>query len=527
MRRNRLERQADTIDLGNPQYILAIDQGTTSTKALVMDLAGRVVGTSWPARFAVEPCYPRPGWVEFAPEQMLRSVLESARTAVRSAGLSLRDIAGIGLANQGETVIAFDADTGRPVYPAISWQDRRGDELIQKWRADGLEAVIVSATGLRLDAYFSAVKMAWIVENVPAARSLLAAGRLRLATSDAWLLWQLTGGRCYVTDVSTASRTMLMDLATGTWSPHLTAACDIAAAALPEIAANTEPIGVTAQALFDAEVPITALCVDQTAALFGQLALDAGQTKITYGTGCFVLANIGPRADQCVPGIVTSVGWRLDDVTTFVLDGGVYAAGSLVDWVCKLGLANDVVELAESAQHANRGSSVLLVPALGGLAAPRWSGTARACWLGMDHNTDRHYLARSALEAIAFCVKEIFDAMNSAGVRFDAVHVDGGLSQCDMLMQIQADVLGMPLIRRALPEATATGIGYLAGLGCGLWKSTHELPRRPEPQKTIEPQPGTLDELLARFAKWQQACATVVSLGESGLFANGMDKSTE
>lgn len=516
-----LERHADAIDLGNPNYILAIDQGTTSTKALVLDMAGQVVSTSWPARFVVEPNYPQPGWVEFPPEQMLRGVLQSAQAAVRSAGLSLRDIAGLGLANQGETVIAFDAHTGRPVYPAISWQDRRGEACIRKWRRDGLEATIVGTTGLRLDAYFSAAKMAWIVENVPAARSLLAAGRLCLATSDAWLLWQLTGGRSYITDVSTASRTMLMDLATCAWNPHLTAACDIAAAALPEIVATTGSIGVTAQRSVGAEIPITALCVDQTAALFGQLALDAGQAKITYGTGCFVLANNGPESERRIPGIVTSVGWRLEDETTFVLDGGVYAAGSLVDWVCKLGLANDVVELAELARRADRGSNVLLVPALGGLAAPRWSGTARACWFGMDHNTDRRQLARSTLEAIAFRVKEICDAMNTAGLRFAAVHVDGGLSQCDVLMQIQADVLGLPLIRRANPEATATGIGYLAGLGCGVWKSVRELLRPPEPGEVIDPQPAMRDEYLARFAKWQQACATAVSLGDAGLFADG------
>ena len=451
------------------QFILAIDQGTTSTKAIVLDATGRVRGESASA-CRVEAMHPRPDWVEFDPAQILASVRQSAEEAVRGAGLTFNDVVAIGLANQGETCIAFDSLSGRPIYPAISWQDRRCEGVINEWRAAGLEAEVAQATGLRLDAYFTAPKLAWLLRHMPEARELHAAGRLRYGTSDAWLLWQLTGGKQFVTDAATASRTMLFDLISQQWSARLLDAFELAESALPAVVGNAEIIGVTEARWFGREVPIAGLCVDQQAALFGQGATAAGQAKITFGTGCFVLANAGVDADRRAAGLLTSVGWRLGvRPTTYVFDGGVYSAGSLVDWLCSLGLAGSAAEASRLASEVDHPDGVLLVPAFSGLGAPRWASRARACWLGMDQGTDRRKLARASFEAIAFSVKEIVDRMLAAGISLERINVDGGLTRSDLLMQMQADMLGVGLMRREMPEATALGVGYLAGIGCGAW----------------------------------------------------------
>jgi len=504
--------------MSSRQVMLAIDQGTTSTKALVIDQDGTILGTSFPERFAIEPSYPRPGWVEFDPQRILETVRQSAQAAIRNAGISYSDIAGIGLANQGETVIAFDGASGLPICPAISWQDRRTEEITQRWRADGLERNVFAKTGLRLDPYFSAAKLAWILEHVPAARELQSAGRLRLGTSDAWLLWQLTEGKQFVTDVSTASRTMLMDLSTLSWNSDLVESFGLAIDELPRIVPNAEPIGATTKESFSAEIPITGAIVDQQSALFGQRAWDVGQAKLTYGTGCFLLANIGTDSARRAPGLLTSVGWQIGGKTMYVFDGGVYSAGSLVDWLCELGLASDIEELASLAEATEPPSPVVLIPALSGLAAPRWSSRARACWLGMDLGTDRRHLARSALEAIAYRVEEIVDAMEESGIGLQHVNVDGGLTRCDSLMQIQADVLGVPLMRNSLAEFTALGAGYFAGLGCGLWDSPQQIPPPAAESIMFEPAPSVTAVYKSAFVRWKRACSVVVQMGEDALY---------
>ena len=510
------------------RFILAVDQGTTSTKALVIAENGTIVATSAADRFEIEAAHPRPGWVEYDPDRMLETVRDSARAAIRNAGIHSDDIAGIGLANQGETVIAFDADNGRPICPAISWQDRRTEELAASWREEGLEQEVFATTGLRLDPYFSAVKLAWILRNVPRARELHKAGRLRFGTSDAWLLWQLTQGRRFITDVSTASRTMLLDLATRTWSSSLARAFDIPVTALPEICPNAVATGVTSRRLLGAEIPITGLCVDQQAALFGQRAIQPGQAKITYGTGCFLLANLGTDCARRAPGLLTSVGWQTADETTYVFDGGVYSAGSLVNWLIDLGLASGVEEITELAKDVHASSPatpslatpspVMLIPAFSGLAAPRWSGRARACWVGMDQGTDRRQMVRSALEAIAFRVKEIFDVMGESGIRLRHVNVDGGLTQCDPLMQLQADLLGVPLMRSGTPEFTALGVGYLAGLGCGLWESPTRIPQLATESTTFTPRVAEGADYRIAFERWKRMCSVVVEMGDAGMF---------
>jgi glycerol kinase len=504
--------------LGAGQFILAIDQGTTSTKAIVLDAAGRLRGQSSSA-CRVDAKYPRPGWVEFDPAHILESVRQSAEAAVRGAGLTFCDIAAIGLANQGETCVAFDATTGRPICPAISWQDRRSEALVEEWRAVGLESEINATTGLRLDAYFTAPKLAWLLRHALEARELNAEGRLRYGTSDAWLIWQLTGGRQFATDAATASRTMLFDLATQRWSPQLLKAFGLAESALPAVVGNAEVVGVTDPRWFGLGIPVAGLCVDQQAALFGQGGVAAGQTKITYGTGCFVLANAGVDPSRRAAGLLTSVGWRLGSgPTTFVFDGGVYSAGSLVDWLCSLGLATSAAEASQLAGEVDHPDGVLLVPAFSGLGAPRWASGARACWLGMDQGTNRRQLARASFEAIAFSVKEIVDRMLDAGMRLERINVDGGLTRSDLLMQMQADMLGIGLSRRAMPEATALGAGYLAGIGCGLWDADG-LPEPPSDEATLfEPRPTMRAGYAARFEKWKQACDAVIAMGDVGVF---------
>jgi glycerol kinase len=485
-----------------------------------MDHEGKVLGRSTPGRFRVEARHPRPGWVEYDPEQLLTVVRESALSAIRNAHLTSSEIAAIGLSNQGETVIAFDAENGQPIYPAISWQDRRGEEILTQWRAEGLDDGVVSAaTGLRLDPYFSAIKFSWILENVPRARALLAIGRLRFGTSDAWILWHLTGGRAFVTDVATASRTMLLSLATCQWDNTLAAACGIPVEGLPEVVSNSAEIGLTDKNFLGVEIPVTGVCVDQQAALFGQRAFATGQAKITFGTGCFILANIGHDATRRAAGLLTSVGWRIQYDTTFVFDGGVFSAGSLMDWLCRIGLAANVKQLAELVASAGDRTDIFFVPALGGLGAPHWSGQTRAGWIGMDHGTNQGHMVRSAFEALTFRVKELVDAMSQSGINLSEIQLDGGLSQCDILMQMQADVLGIPLRRGEFSELTALGVGYLAGLGCGIWKSPAEIPNTLTVGRRFEPTNGLGRACLDKFTRWKQICAAVTELGERGLFA--------
>ena len=503
------------------QYILAVDQGTSSTKALVIGGDGRVVATSAPLRFEVEPNYPQAGWVEYDPEQIWETVRASARAALRAAGLEANDIAGLGLANQGETVVAFDSETGDPIYPAISWQDCRGKELTDRWHKDGVEDKVFAVSGLRLDPYFSAPKLAWILRHVDKAQELHAVGRLRLGTSDAWLLWRLTGGRRFVTDAATASRTMLMDLHSLQWNAELARVFGIPLSALPEICANATEIGTTDSVAFGTDIPITGICVDQQAALFGCRAFNAGQAKITYGTGCFFQANIGSDPSRRANGLLTSVGWLLDGECTFVFDGGVYSAGSLVEWLVELGFVSDVAEIGQLASEASGPSSVILIPAFSGLGAPRWSSGARACWLGMDQGTHRRHLVRSALEAIAYRVREIIDVAISADVRLQRVQADGGLTQCDFLMQLQSDLLRLPLTRNDLTEATALGVGYLAGLGSGRWAAPFEIPSPSVDSKTFQPRGQSSDDYEIAFERWKQVCSSIVDMGDAGLFEGG------
>ena len=492
-------------------HILAIDQGTASTKSLLIDEDGRIVGTSADENYDIDASYPRPGWVEYDPEQILETICASAKAAVYNAELTWDDVAAVGLANHGETVIAFDADDGQPIYPAISWQDRRGEELIHAWREEGLDDLVRQETGLRLDAYFSASKLAWIVRNVPAAKKLLKKNRLRLGTSDSWLLWQLTGGRVFVTDVATASRTMLLNLKSLGWSDSLIDAFGLRRDCLPQIKANATRIGETVEDTFGFQLPITGLCVDQQAALFGHGCLHMGETKATYGTGCFLLSNIGKSPGSRATGLLSCVGWNIDGNLSYVFDGGVYSAGSLVQWLVELGLVGDMRELSHLAADVDDTNGVVMIPAFSGLAAPHWKGQARACWTGMSLGTDRRHLVRAALESIAYRVKDIVSSMKAADITIHRLHADGGLTRCEFLMQFQADVLGIPVVCANMPERTALGVGLMAGIGCMLWNGLSDLPHPSTDTKTYTPRVEFKGRYRQQYEKWRSICLEVAT----------------
>lgn len=494
-----------------PRHILAIDQGTTSTKSLLIDERGQHGGTSVDEHYDITASYPRSGWVEYDPEQIFKTICSSAQAAVYHARLNWHDVAGIGLANQGETVIAFDSGDGRPVYPAISWQDRRGEEFIRKWESEALADLVHKETGLRLDAYFAASKLAWIVHNVPEAKRLLKKNRLRFGTSDAWLLWQLTGGRSFITDLSTASRTMLLSLEQKDWSDRLLDAFGLRRECLPDITSNAQLFGETSKDTFGAKLPLTGLCVDQQAALFGHGCYANGATKATYGTGCFLLSNIGSAVDSRAKGLLTCVGWKIDDHVDYVFDGGVYSAGSLVDWLVELGLVGEVGELSQLASGVSDTNGVVMIPAFSGLAAPHWKGEARACWAGMSLGTDRRHLVRASLEAIAYRVKDIIDSMENAGVSIDRLYADGGLTRCEFLMQFQSDLLGIPVLCANMSERTALGVGLMAGLGCNLWSSIRDLPRADDDIKTYSPSTNLTERYRRQYAKWLSICLEVAN----------------
>jgi glycerol kinase len=489
-------------------YIVAIDQGTTSTRALVLDDRGRIAGISQ-GDFKIPGIHPQPGWVEFDPRTLWASMRDAIASALDHAGIAIDQVAALGMANQGETVIAFDADSGAPFGNAISWQDRRTEELVARWRADGLEREVHAITGLRLDSYFSAAKLAWILAHRADAAEALDRGRLRMGTSDTWLIWQLTGGRSLVTDAATASRTMLLDLQRGAWSQPLIEALGLPGQCLPAIVANAGLLGVTDSAILGREVPITGLCVDQHAALFGHGCHDRHQAKATYGTGCFIVANAGTDARVRAPGLLTALGWRLGESTHYILEGGVYSAGSIVEWLIGLGLLTGAGELDRVAGSVADSRGVIMIPALSGLAAPWWQSNARACWAGMDSGTSAAHLVRAALESIAFRVRDIHAAMAEAGVVLDSLRADGGLTRSQLLMQLQADVLGCPVEVSVHPEVTALGVGLMAGLGAGIWDSVAELPGVAATGARFEPRTQEVERAAALYRRWRAICESV------------------
>jgi glycerol kinase len=495
------------------KYVLALDEGTTSARAIVFDRDGGIVAV---AQKEFAQLYPKPGWVEHDARDIWTAQISVAVEALGRAQLRPQDVAAVGITNQRETVVVWDRQTGQPVCNAIVWQDRRTAGFCDKLRANGAEGLIRDKTGLVIDAYFSASKVAWILDNVPGVRQNAEAGQLAFGTIDSWLVWKLTDGQLHLTDVSNAARTMLFNIHTGQWDDELLKLFRIPASLLPEVRASSEAYGPVASALGLGGVPIAGIAGDQQAALFGQLCLEPGLTKNTYGTGCFMLQNVGTKAVASKHKLLTTVAWKLGGATSYALEGSVFIAGAVVQWLRDgLGLIRTGEEVNTLAATVPDSGGVFVVPAFVGLGAPHWDPHARGTIVGITRGTTAGHLARAALEAIAFESADLLDAMRAdAGRPVQELRVDGGACRSDLLMQFQADLLGVPVARPAVTETTALGAAYLAGLAVGVWKSPSELAGQYRVERRFEPRMDA-DKATALRAQWDRAVERAKGWAES------------
>ncbi len=485
-------------------FILALDQGTTSSRAILFDRQGRVKGMAQ-REFAQH--FPRPGWVEHDASEIWCTQREVAREVLHSTGVRAEQVAAIGLTNQRETTVLWDRQTGEPLAPAIVWQDRRTASRCDTLREAGHADRIRALTGLELDAYFSATKLAWLLDHTPGARERAGRGELAFGTVDSWLIWQLTGGRVHATDPSNASRTLLFDIHRQRWDDELLALFDIPAAVLPEVVPSSGVLGRTDATVFGAEIALAGVAGDQQAATFGQACFEPGMAKNTYGTGCFMLLNTGEVSVRSRHRLLSTVGWTLGQgPVTYCLEGSVFMAGATVQWLRDgLQIIQSAAEVEPLAASVPDSGDVFLVPAFAGLGAPHWDGHARAALLGMTRGTGRAHIARAALEAIALQSAEVFSAMEAdASLALRELRVDGGASANGLLMQLQADTLGVPVVRPLTTETTALGAAYLAGLAVGVWSDLSELAGLWQVDRVFEPQ-WSADRCLAHRQRWTQA----------------------
>ena len=479
------------------QYILALDQGTSSSRAIVFDHEGNIRST---AQMEFTQYFPKPGWVEHNPMEIWSSEAAVIAEAITKMGINGKSIAGIGITNQRETTIVWDAETGEPVYNAIVWQDRRTSEFCDTLRdkAD----FIREKTGLIIDAYFSGTKIRWILDNVPGAREKAEAGKLRFGTVDSWLVWQLTRGEVHVTDVSNASRTMLFNINTLEWDKELLALLDIPASMMPEVRSSSEVYGVTKTTIFAHEVPIGGIAGDQQAALFGQMCTEPGSVKNTYGTGCFLLMNTGEKPILSRNNLLTTVAWKIGNKVNYALEGSIFVGGSVVQWLRDgLGIIRSSSEIEALASTVADNGGVYFVPALTGMGAPYWDQYAHGTICGITRGTTAAHIARAALEGIAFQTMDIVGAMEKdAGVKLSELKVDGGASRNNLMMQFQADILGTSVIRPKVTETTAMGACYLAGLAVGFWSSLDEIKAQWQAERVFTPSDADTSSLKAGWA---------------------------
>lgn len=459
-------------------YLLALDQGTSSSRSIVFDAQGHMVAS---AQQELPQIYPQPGWVEHDPREIWRTQLSTAREALTKAGLQARDIRSVGITNQRETTIVWNRATGVPIHHAIVWQDRRAEPACQALREAGHSALILQKTGLRIDAYFSATKLQWLLDHVPGARAMAERGDLAFGTVDSWLIWQLTGGQRHVTDVSNASRTMLLNVHTNQWDDELLALLRIPRSLMPQVLPSAADFGRTAEDALGGAINIGGVAGDQQSALFGQACFQAGMAKNTYGTGCFMLMHTGQQFQTSANGLLTTSAAQTAATPQFALEGSVFVGGAVVQWL-RDGLqaiehSGQVQQLAESVPDSG---GVMLVPAFTGLGAPYWEPDARGAITGLTRGTTLAHIARAALESIAYQSAALLQAMSrdavaNGGTAVSELRVDGGACVNNLLMQFQADLLGIPVVRPACVETTALGAAYLAGLSSGIFQSTQEL----------------------------------------------------
>jgi glycerol kinase len=467
------------------KHILALDQGTTSSRAIVFDHSGNVVAS---AQKEFRQIFPQPGWVEHDANEIWATQLHTAKDAVAKAGLAAQDLAAIGITNQRETTVVWDRATGAPLHNAIVWQDRRTAAACDRLKARGLEPLIKRKTGLVIDAYFSGTKIEWMLKNVPGARAKAKAGALAFGTVDSWLVWNLTGGRVHVTDPSNASRTMLFNLKTGDWDDELLKIFGIPRSMLPQVASSSEVYGET-QFFGSHAVPIAGIAGDQQAALFGQACTQPGMVKNTYGTGCFMLMNTGTKPIASRNNLLTTVAWRVGNRTEFALEGSIFIAGAVVQWLRDgLGIIQSSSEVEALAAQVVDPQGVYLVPAFAGLGAPHWDQYARGLVAGITRGTTAAHIARAALEGIAFQVADVLHAMEAdAKIKLKELRVDGGACANNLLMQFQSDLLSVPVVRPKVTETTALGAAYLAGLAVGYWKDQKQIAAQWQVDRRFQP----------------------------------------
>lgn len=482
------------------QCILALDQGTTSSRAILFDHNGSILGV---AQKEFPQIFPKPGWVEHEPRDIWSTQIGVAQEVMAKARLAAEDIAAIGITNQRETTIVWERATGNPIYNAIVWQDRRTAAMCDKLKARKLDKVIQRKTGLVVDAYFSATKLQWILQNVKGAKARAKAGELAFGTVDSWLVWNLTGGKVHVTDATNASRTMLFNIHKGAWDEELLKIFGVPRAMLPEVKSSSEVYGQTT--LLGGAIPIAGMAGDQHAALFGQVCTKPGMVKNTYGTGCFMLMNTGTKPIASKNKLVTTVAWKLGDVMEYALEGSIFIAGAAVQWLRDgLGIIRHAADVEALAALVADTHGVYLVPAFAGLGAPHWDQYARGVIVGLTRGTKAAHIARATLEGIALQVVDVLLAMQSdSGIRLKELRVDGGASANQLLMQIQADLLGVPVIRPKVTETTALGAAYLAGLAVGFWKNRAEIAAQWQMERRFTPamRPAQRRKILAGWSK--------------------------
>jgi glycerol kinase len=457
-----------------PSYILALDQGTTSSRSILFDKSGTVIAV---AQKEFSQFFPKPGWVEHDPEEIWKTQLTTAKEVIALANIAVADIAAIGITNQRETTVLWDRNTGEAIYNAIVWQDRRTASICDELKAAGLEKIIQQKTGLVADAYFSGTKIKWILDNVTGAREKAEKGELCFGTIDTWLLWKLTSGKIHATDVSNASRTMLCNIETCQWDGELEKILDVPGNILPQIRSSSEVYGSTTLLDDTTDIPIAGIAGDQQAALFGQLCTQPGMVKNTYGTGCFMLMNTGGKMIVSKNNLLTTVAWKINGVTEYALEGSVFIAGAVVQWLRDgLGIIKTSAEVEALAKQVDTTDGVYVVPAFAGLGAPYWNQHARGTITGLTRGSTSAHIARAAVESIAYQTMDVLKAMEAdSGISIKELRVDGGATKNDLLMQFQSNVLDTKVVRPIVTETTALGAAYLAGLATGFWKSIDEL----------------------------------------------------
>lgn len=484
-------------------YILAIDQGTTSSRAIVFDHSGNIKSV---AQKEFKQHFPNDGWVEHDPNEIWKTQAGVVAEAISAVGANGKNIAAIGITNQRETTVVWDRETGEPIYNAIVWQDRRTSDYCDSLREQGWTEKFKAKTGLIIDSYFSGTKVRWILENVDGAREKAEQGKLAFGTIDSWLVWNFTQGEEHITDVTNASRTMLYNIREGKWDEELLDLMNIPASMLPEVKSSSEVYGHTKTTIFAHEVPIAGIAGDQQAAMFGQMCIQPGMLKNTYGTGSFIMFNTGEEAITSENNLLTTIGYGLDNKTTYALEGSIFIAGAVVQWLRDgLGIIKSSSDIEKLALTEKDNGGVYLVPAFAGLGAPHWDQRARGSMFGLTRGTTAGHIARAALEGIAYQVKDVLSAMEAdSGINIQELRVDGGATVNDTLMQFQSDILQIPIVRPKVLETTALGAAYLAGLAVGFWKDTNETKQQWQEDTRFEPSMSK-DQAMTLLHKWSRA----------------------